>query len=236
MKVSDVMTQTPVTVSPDSTLADAANLMIRMRVSGLPVVDVKGAVIGMITQGDLLRRVELGTVRAPAGRLAAFLAPGRAAHDFVRTHGQRVGEVMTREVISITPDTPLSEVVTLMETRQVKRLPVVREGRLIGIVSRADLLRALAKLLSERRVISISDVELRKHVLAAIDKHRWAPRANLDATVENGIVELRGAVSDDRERLGVRVIVENTPGVKGVHDRLIWVEPLSGTVLEAPKT
>jgi CBS domain-containing protein len=235
MKVSDVMTSAPVTTSPDASLEDAVSLMVKTRVSGLPVVDSKGALIGIITEGDLLRRVELGTLRAPAGRLAAFLTPGRAAHDFVHTHGQRVGEVMTGEVISTTADTPLSEVVALMETRQVKRLPVVHRGRLIGIVSRADLLRALAKLLSERRVVSISDVDLRKRVLAEIDKQRWATRANLDITVENGIVELRGAVTDDRERLGLRVIVENTPGVKDVHDRLIWVEPLSGTVLEAPK-
>jgi CBS domain-containing protein len=235
MKVSDIMTRTPVTTSPDASLEDAANLMVRTHVSGLPVVDAKGAVVGMITEGDLLRRVELGTAGREAGWLAAFLAPGRAAHDFVRTHGQKVREVMTGDVISTSADAPLSEVVALMEAQQIKRLPVLQEGHLIGIVSRADLLRALAQLLPERRVVAISDVELRKRVLAEIDKHPWAPRFNVDCTAENGIVELRGAVTDDQERIGLRVIAENTPGVRGVHDRLIWVEPVSGAIIEAPK-
>jgi CBS domain-containing protein len=235
VKVSDVMTRTPVTVSPDATLADAANLMIKTRVSGLPVVDVKGAVIGMITQGDLLRRVELGTEGRSPGWLSSFFAPGRAAHDYVLTHGRSVREVMTSEVISTSADAPLSEVVALMECQQIKRLPVLQKGHLIGIVSRADLLRALAQLLPERRVIAISDVYLRKRVLAEIAKHSWAPRNNIDVKVENGVVELWGVVTDDRERIGLRVIAENTPGVKSVHDGLIWVEPVSGAVIEMPK-
>jgi CBS domain-containing protein len=235
VKVSDVMTRTPVTVSPDSTLAHAANLMIKSRVSGLPVVDVKGAVSGMITQGDLLRRVELGTAGRSPRWLSSFFAPGRAAHDYVRTHGRSVREVMTCEVISTSADAPLSEVVELMESQQVKRLPVLQKGHLIGIVSRADLLRALAQLLPERRVIAISDVYLRKRVLAEIAKQPWAPRNNIDVKVENGVVELWGVVTDDRERVGLRVIAENIPGVKSVHDGLIWVEPVSGAVIEMSK-
>ena len=235
MKVSDVMTRTPVTTGPDESLEDAVNLMLKTRVSGLPVVDAKGAVVGILTEGDLLRRVELGTARHPAGWLATFLAPGRAARDYIRTHGRKVGEIMTTDVVSASADTPLSEVVALMETQQIKRLPVLEKGRLIGIVSRADLLRALTRLLPDRCVVATSDVELRKRVLAEVAKHPWAPRANVDATVEDGVVELRGAVTDDQERVGLRVVAENTPGVRAVHDRLIWVEAVSGTVIEAPK-
>ena len=235
MKASDVMTRTPVTTSPDAPLEDAVNLMLQTRVSGLPVVDAKGAVVGILTEGDLLRRVELGTARLRAGWLATFLAPGRAARGYVRTHGRKVSEVMTTDVVSASVDTPLSEIVALMETQQIKRLPVLQKGRLIGIVSRADLLRALAQLMPDRRVVATSDVDLRKRVLAEIAKHRWAPRANVDATVEDGVVELRGAVTDDQERVGLRVVAENTPGVRAVHDRLIWVEPVSGTVIGAPK-
>jgi CBS-domain-containing membrane protein len=142
---------------------------------------------------------------------------------------------MTTDVVSTSSDAPLSEVVALMEAQQIKRLPVLQKGRLIGIVSRADLLRALTQLLPDQRAVSASDVDIRKRVLAEIDKHSWAPRVNINAAVENGVVELRGAVTDDRERLGLRVIAENTPGVRGVRDRLIWVEPVSGTVIEAPK-
>jgi CBS domain-containing protein len=236
MKVSDVMTRIPVTVSPDASLEDAANLMVRTRVSGLPVVDLEGAVVGMITEGDLLRRVELGTAGRSPGWLTALLAPGRAAHDYVRTHGCRIREIMTSNVISTSPDAPLSEVVSVMENQQIKRIPVLQKGRLVGIISRSDLLRVLATLLSEHPAIAPpSDAELRKRVLAEIGKHSWAPRQNIDASVHNGIVELRGAVTDDQQRVALRVMAENIPGVKGLHDRLIWVEPMSGTVIDVPK-
>jgi CBS domain-containing protein len=234
-KVAEVMTQAPVTVRSDSTLEEAAQLMIQTRVSGLPVVDGTGSVVGMITEGDLLRRAELGTAGPPTGWLASFVAPGRAAQSYIRTHGQRISDVMTKELIFVSPETLLSEVVTLMESRHVKRLPVLERGHLVGIVSRADLLRALAQLLTERHVGAISDAELRQRVLAEISKEHWAPRMNVDCTVENGVVELRGAVTDDRERVGLRVIAESVPGVRGVHDRLIWVDPMSGTVVDFPK-
>jgi CBS domain-containing protein len=156
MKVSDVMTRIPVTVSPDTSLEDAANLMVRTRVSGLPVVDLEGVVVGMITEGDLLRRVELGTAGRSPGWLTALLGPGRTAHDYVRTHVCRIGEIMTSNVISTSPDAPLSEVVSVMENQQIKRLPVLQKDRLIGIISRADLLRVLARLLSEQHATAFA--------------------------------------------------------------------------------
>ena len=235
MNVSDVMTKVLVTVRSEASIQEAATLMVQHRVSGLPVVDDAGALVGLITEGDLIRRAELGTAGARPGWLSMFLNPGRAAQEYVLTHGLKVREVMTGEVITTSPDAPLAEIVDIMESHQVKRLPVLQNQRLVGIVSRADLLRALAQLLPARKVPAISDTELRKRLLGELDKQRWVPRNNIDATVKNGIVELRGAVTDDRERLGLRVIAENTPGVRGVHDRLIWVEPISGTVVEAPK-
>jgi CBS domain-containing protein len=235
VKVSEVMTRAPITVRPDASLEEVANTMLKARVSGLPVADEQGVVVGMITEGDLLRRAELGTAPRPAGWLSCFLAPGRVAQDYVRTHGQKVREVMTSELIFVSPETPLQEVVALMESRHVKRLPVLQQGRLTGMISRADLLRALSRLLPERQGAAISDTELRKRVLAAIAKEAWAPRMNIDITVENGVVELRGAVTDDRQRVGLRVIAENVPGIRGVHDRLIWVEPMSGSIIDMPK-
>jgi CBS domain-containing protein len=227
------MTDALVTVRADVSLRDAATLMVQHRVSGLPVVDTAGILVGIITEGDLIRRAELGTAGSQAGWLSTFLNPGRVAQDYVHTHGLKVGEVMAREVITTSPDTPLALVVATMESKQIKRLPVLENDKLVGIVSRADLLRALAQLLPDRKVATISDVELRKRVLSEIAKQRWAPRSLIDATVENGIVELRGAVTDDCERIGVRVIAENVPGVRGVHDRLVWIEPISGYVVDA---
>jgi CBS domain-containing protein len=232
MKVADIMTRTPLAVRMDATLLEAATIMVQSRVSGLPVIDEEGSLVGMISEGDLIRRAELGTTGRPASRLLTFLSPGRVAHDYVRTHGLSVSEVMSGNVIWVSPDASLADVAEAMETHQVKRLPVMKDGRLIGIVSRADLLRVLVQLLGEREVPAISDIEIRSRVLAEIEKEKWAPRTNVDATVKDGIVELRGAVTDDRERVGLRVICENTPGVRGVHDRLIWLEPLSGAVID----
>jgi CBS domain-containing protein len=234
MKASDVMSQTVVTTRPDATVEEAARLMIGQRVTGLPVVDEMGTVVGVLTEGDLLRRIELGTQRSHSGWLAVFLAPGRAAQDYARSHGRKVGEMMTCEVVSVRPDTPLAEIVALMEAQGIKRLPVVEQDRLVGIVSRADLLRALTELLPQKGVVHASDADLRRRVLAAIDRQAWAPSANIDAVVKAGVVELRGCVTDDRERTGLRVIAENIPGVKDVSDHLVWIEPISDMVLEAP--
>jgi len=235
MRVGNIMTPTPVTISQDSTLAEAAAAMLEARVSGLPVVGADGCIVGMITEGDLLRRAELGTAAPAAGWLAAFLSPGRAARDYVRTHGLKVRDVMTTTVLSTLPDASLASVVELMEANQVKRVPVIQDGKLVGIVSRADLLRALLQLLPGRQVAVVPDIELRKRVLAAFRSQPWAPCANVDATVKDGVVELRGAVTNDNERVGLRVIAENTPGIRAVQDRLVWVEPLSGTVIDIPK-
>lgn len=174
MRVSDIMTRNPVTVRLDASLEEGVATMLKARVSGLPVVDAQGVVVGMITEGDLLRRAELGTAPHPAGWLSSFLGPGHCARDYVRTHGQTVRDVMAREVIFVSPQAPLSEVVALMEAQQIKRLPVLQQGRLVGIVSRADVLRALVQLLLERKVIHLSDTELH-------EQHLTKPTRRADA-------------------------------------------------------
>jgi CBS domain-containing protein len=232
MQVSDIMTRGAVTVTADSTIETAARLMLSHRVSGLPVVDSAGAIIGMVTEGDLLRRVEIGTEVRHGRWLELLLGPGRLARDYVRSHARKVDEVMTREVASIGPETPLAEAVMLMEQWHVKRLPVVDRGRLVGILSRANLLSALLELLAAPMPGAGSDREIRARVLAEIDKQRWAPRASIDVAVADGVVELRGAVTDERERMALRVAAENVPGVKGLRDHLVWVDLVSGTVVD----
>ena len=149
------MTRTRITVRMDATLLEAARIMVQSRVSGLPVIDAEGSPVGMISEGDLIRRAELGATGRPANRLIAFLSPGRAAHDYVRTHGLSVSEVMAGDVISASPDTSLADVAEAMEANQIKRLPVMKDGQLVGIVSRADLLRALVQLLGQREIPTI---------------------------------------------------------------------------------
>jgi CBS domain-containing protein len=231
MKAADIMTRGALTVTAESTVAAAARLMLSHGVSGLPVVDAAGAVVGMVTEGDLLRRTEIGTDRRRSPWLELLLGPGRLAADYVRAHARHVGEVMTRQVVAIAPATPLPEAVRLMEQHRVKRLPVIDEGRLVGILSRANLLRALVELAAEAAPGGASDREIRARVLAEIERGHWAPRT-IDVAVTGGVVELTGAITDERERTALRVAAENVPGVKAVRDRLIWVEPVSGMVIE----
>jgi CBS domain-containing protein len=232
MQAAEVMTRGALTVTPESTVEDAARLMLSHRISGLPVVDESGALIGMLTEGDLLRRTEIGTERRHSRWAELLLGPGRLARDYIQTHAGKVGTIMTREVVSISPDTPLDAAVGLMEKHRVKRLPVLENGRLVGILSRANLLAALVEAAGKTEATATSDREIRRRLLAEIDKQSWAPRTSLEITVRHGVVVLKGIVTDEREREALRVAAERLPGVTGVRDHLVWVEPISGMVVE----
>jgi CBS domain-containing protein len=236
MKASDVMTRKVITTVPSASVAQAARLMVQQRISGLPVVDADGAVVGMVTQGDLLRRVEIGTDRTRAGFFARLFAPGQLADEYVHTHSARVGDVMTGDIVSAAPSTPLAEIVALLQAHQVRRLPIVEQGRLVGIVSRADLLKALLQPVSAESAQGVpSDSAIRQRILERIHEQSWAPTACIDVKVESGIAELCGVFMDGRERQALRVLAETTPGVKAVRDRLVWIEPISGTLIDIPE-
>jgi CBS domain-containing protein len=232
MKASDIMTRNVVTVAGGAALGAAIRLMLDNNVSGLPVVNPAGKVEGILTEGDLLRRAEIETEKKHWPWLDFLLGPGRMASDYVKTHGRVCDELMSREVISVEPDAPLAEIVELMERRHIKRMPVIANGALVGIVSRADLLAALARVLDAPQAGAGGDEDIRARVLAELDKVEWAPRTGLTITVEDGIVELDGVILDEHERRALRVAAENVPGVKGIADRLVWVEPVSGTVID----
>jgi signal-transduction protein with cAMP-binding, CBS, and nucleotidyltransferase domain len=159
--------------------------------------------------------------------------PGRLASDYVRTHTRRVREIMTSDVISVAEDTPLTEVVRLMERHRIKRVPVLRDGALIGIVARADLLHAIRRLLVVEPKTAASDESIRQRILAELARAPWAPHG-LIVDVVDGAVTLDGVILDERMRRAVRVAAENVPGVKAVADHIVWVEPHSGMVFEAP--
>ena len=234
MSASDVMTRNVTSIGRDAPIGDAIRLMLDHRISGLPVVDGSGKVVGMLTEGDLLRRAETQTERQRPRWLELLLGPGRLADEYVRTHGRKVGEIMTEDLVSVAEDTPLAEIVQLMERRRIKRLPVLRGDALVGIVTRADLMRALGQLVDKEPISASDDDEIQKCVLAELARTAWAPRAGITVVVTDGIVELDGAITNEKAREAVRVAAENVPGVKGVRDRLVWVEPVSGTVIGAP--
>ena len=231
MNAAEVMSHNPIAVPAEAGLAEALKLMFDHHISGLPVVDGKAGLVGILTEGDLLRRSEIGTAGQRSRWLDLLTMPGRLASDYVRTHIRRVSEIMTRDVVSVAEDTPLTEVVRLMERHRIKRVPVLRDGALIGIVSRADLLGAIRRLLVAEPKTAASDETVRQHVLAELAQASWAPHG-LTVDVVNGVVTLDGVILDERMRSAVRVAAENVPGVKAVADRIVWVEPHSGWIIE----
>jgi CBS domain-containing protein len=225
MKAADVMTRDIVTVGPETPLADAIRLMLEHRVSGLPVVDGNGQLVGLLTEGDLLHRAETGTDTVRLGWLQALLARGRMAEQYVHTHGRRVQDVMTQDVLTVGEASPLEDVIRILEARHVRRVPVVEGKRLVGIVSRSDLVRALGALLERPAGPEKDDNAIRASILAEMARHRWAPGQNVEVAVRGGVVEFTGMIFDERMRGALRVIAEGVPGVKAVRDELDLVDP-----------
>ena len=234
MKAKDVMTAEVLTVTEDTSVLEAIRLMLQRRISGLPVVDASGALVGMVTEGDLLRRVELGTERQHTRWIAFLAGPGRQADEYARTHGRKVRDVMTREVHTVPEHASLTDALDSMERYRIKRVPVMRGQRMIGIVTRSNLLRAIAGLAQAARPETADDATIREKLVAELKKQPWAPTATVDVAVANGVVTFSGAILDERQRDALRVAAENIAGVKRVEDHCVWIEPMSGTVIEAP--
>ena len=233
MKAADVMTRPVISVAPDEQITHAARLMLQNKISGLPVVDGSGKLVGVVTEGDFLRRAETGTQKRRPRWIEFLLGPGRLASEYVHTSGRKVGEIMTDEVYTVAEDAPLEEVVRLMERRRVKRVPVMRGDQLVGIVTRANLLRALASIAGEAAPVSADDSAIRERLLDELNKQSWAPVSMISVIVRNGVVQLSGALTDERQRQGIHVAAENIPGVKKIEDHMVWIEPISGTAIEA---
>jgi CBS domain-containing protein len=228
VQAGDVMTLNVISVTPDSSILHAARRMLQKNISGLPVVDDAGNLVGIITEGDFLRRTEIGTQRRRARWIEFLLGPGKLADEYVRNSGRKVQEVMTPNVITVSEDAPLEEVVQLMERKHIKRLPVLHGTRVVGMIARANLMRAMLSLAHEAKPLSSQDKAIRKHLLSELSKQPWAPVALIDVFVKDGVVRLSGAITDERERQALKVAAENIPGVKSVEDYLEWVDPLSG--------
>ncbi len=231
MEARQVMTSPLLTISPGATVRQAIEMMPEKRVSGLPVVDEIGQLVGVISEGDLLHRAELGTEKHRSKWLDILLGPGRSASDYVHSHSRRVADVMTTDVVTVEETTPLEDVVKLMEKLRIKRVPVVRDGGVSGIITRSDLLRAFLKTSAAREATPCSDEELAARIIAAIDAEGWAPDGSIHVKVADGHVTLSGTIFDERERDAIRVCAENQPGVTSVTDEMISVEPIAGSFL-----
>ncbi len=226
MKVRDIMSTKVVTVSPSTTVREIAGLMVEKHVSGLPVLSDSGTLVGMVSEGDLLRRPELGTQKHRRRWVSFFSGVDEQAREFTKTHALRAGDVMTEQVIHVSEQTPLGDVVGLMEKHNIKRLPVLSDGKLVGIVSRADLLRALAA----RQANPIpppaeSDAAIRAAMNEVLKNEAWAMSAMVNVIVSEGAVHLWGVIDSDDQRQALRVAAENIPGVTAVEEHLSFSLP-----------
>ncbi len=222
MRAGDVMTPDVVAVGPEARVDEIARLMLEHHISAVPVVDAAGRLLGIVSEGDLVRRVETATAGRRAWWLELLADPSALARDYVKTHGQRATDVMRREVLTVGVDTPLEDVARLLERRRIKRMPVVRDGGVTGIVSRADLVRGLAVRPTEPQPAGVADDRaIRERVLAALRTQPWWVGTYRNVVVVDAVVHLWGLARSQAERDAMRVAAETVPGVRGVEDHLM---------------
>lgn len=228
MQAREIMTAPVVTIAASASVAEAADLMLSRNIRCLPVLKEDGSLAGVITEGDFLRRDELGTRRTRPRWLEFLVGPGKVADEYVRSNGRRVNEVMSIPVITTAPDASLAEIVELMATHDIKNVPVLDEGNIVGIVSRSDLMRTLLRTMPKSVAATVDDELIRTNIVAELRGQSWNVAGDLiGVTVNKGEVELNGAIFDERQRKAAIVSAENVAGVKKVTDKLFYAGPLS---------
>ena len=220
MNAKDIMTRKVITVTPGTPVREVAKLLVERQVSAVPVLDGE-RLVGMISEADMLHRYEISTDCASSNDpwWVRLFSADRSPEEYVKSHARHARDVMTREVSSVAPDTPLAEIATLLEKRRIRRVPVVEEGRLVGIVSRSDLVRAFASAKrTPARAGQLADEAIRGRVLAELRRQAWWRSDFSSVTVEQGVVTYRGAIQWENERAAARVAAETVPGVHSVVD------------------
>jgi len=221
MFAKDIMTPNVISVSPGDSVTDIAKLLIDRRISAAPVVDGEEKLIGIVSEGDLVHRV-LGDHEQPRSWWLRLLGdPSDNPGEYVRSHGSTAADVMTKDVVTVTEMTSLAEVAELLESMKIKRVPVVRAGTVVGIVSRANIIQALiSRSEEELPKITASDQEIRDQILAECNKHPWSGTATLNVIVTDGTVQLWGYVDSESAKKALMVIAENVSGVTDVKENL----------------
>jgi CBS domain-containing protein len=220
MKARDVMVWPVITAKLSASVREVAELLVKYRISAVPVVDERDRLVGIVSEGDLLHRAEADTEQRPSWWLLTLMSTEALASDYVKARARRVEDVMTRDVITVPPSTPVHEIATLLEKNAIKRVPVIENDRLVGIVSRANLIQAVA---SGRKALEVplADSTIRDKLLAHLKQQPWANTGLVNVTVTGGVVDLWGCVESDTERKALRVAAETTQGVGAVNDNLV---------------
>ncbi len=220
MKAADVMVTDVISVRPDTPVSKIAEVLLANHISAVPVVNDKNALVGIVSEGDLIHRVEAGTERRRSWWLELLTGKEVLAYEFVKSHARKAIDVMTRPVVSVNAETPLGEIASLLEKHRIKRVPVVNNGKVVGIVSRANLIQALVSR-AKAAEISVDDQSLHGKILGELRSKSWADPSTINIVVNNGAVELWGIVNSETEKDAIRVAVEVTPGVRQVSNRLV---------------
>jgi len=221
MHAIDVMVRDVVTVRPDTEVADAVKLLAEHDVSALPVVDGEGNLLGILSEADLIHRVEIGTEKHRPWWLEAVTGASKLAEEFAKSHGKKVGEIMTTDVVSVSEDTSLSEIATLFERKRIKRVPVVKDGKLVGVVSQSNLIQALASVVGRMDQHDETDRQIRLDLLSRLQEQKWTDFSSRNITVSNRVVHLWGLVGSEAERKALTALAEGVPGVSRVSDEMI---------------
>jgi CBS domain-containing protein len=232
MRAEDVMTRDVIAIDPNATVLEAARVMLQHHISGLPVIDKQGKLVGVLSEGDFLRRRETKTERRRSRWLEFLMGPGRIAAEYSHSHGSKVSEVMTTDVQTVNESAALEDIVELMERKRIKRVPVMCGGQVVGIVTRSNLMHAMVSMARAAAPVPAGDAVIREQLLAEIQRQQWAPASTANVVVHDGVVELWGLIVDERQRDALKVAAENIPGVKAVRDHLVWIEPTSGVTIE----
>jgi CBS domain-containing protein len=230
MKAQDIMTRDVVTVRPNASVQDIAKLMVEKHISGIPVVNDDGAVIGMVSQTDLMHRAEVGTEPKRKWWFRAFADANTLARDFVKAHGHAAHDIMARQIVSVRPDAELRDVADIMDKYKVKRVPVVQDGKLVGVVTRGDLVRALSLSQIVKSDKKVDNAALHKTLKDRLHKHAWVNESFINLVVEDGVVEMWGYVESADQKRALRVLIEETEGVAKVVDKVSIGTPYRGGV------
>lgn len=221
MKARDVMVSPVIAVGEDATVQDVAKTMIAGRISAVPIVDKAGKLVGIVTEADLMHRIEAGTERPYSWWLHMLSGDRAMAEGYVKSHARKITDIMTREVKTADPETPLIDIAELFETNGIKRVPIVNQaGDLIGIVSRANIIQAVASARPHFEIM-LSDAAIRQKLMEELKKQPWAHTHKLNVTVTRGIVDLWGMVESEQVRKAIYTVAVNVPGVDAVNDHLI---------------
>jgi CBS domain-containing protein len=224
MKAADVMVRDVVTVHPETDVADAVKLLVARDISALPVVDQGDNLVGIISEADLLHRAELGTEKHRSWIIESLTAASTLAAEFAKAHGKKVGEIMTTGVVTATEEDSLGDIAVLFERHRIKRVPIVRDGRVVGIVSRSNLIQALASAVGTSEASGDTDRRIRDDLIQRLEKeHDWTDFGARNVTVHNGVVHLWGLITSDDERRALTALAEGVPGVARVQDEMFAI-------------